>query len=181
MQGVGQLLLHVAFFTTLLTAASAYYAAVTRNDKLMQGVRYGMLATLLLYLAMSGVLWHGLYTHDYANKYIATYTDSEMPLVYLFTSFWGGEKGALLFWTTVLTLFSTIAVHQARHKDTAYLGWAAGILMSAVFFFDILMVFETSPFETFMSHDGPSDGDGLNDLIELRLGFDPLAVDLPSK
>ena len=166
MQGIGQLLLHVAFFATLLTAASAYYAAATRNDRLMRGVRYGMAATMLLYFAMAAVLWHGLYTHDYANKYIATYTDSEMPLVYLFTSFWGGEKGALLFWTTILTLFSTIAVHQARHKDTVYLGCAAGILMTAVFFFDILMVFETSPFETFLSHDGPTDGDGLNPLLQ---------------
>ena len=166
MQAVGQLLLICAFFTTLLTALAAYYAAVTRSAPLMRGARYGVYANCLLYFAMAAVLWHGLYSHDFANSYIATYTDGEMPLVYLFTSFWGGEKGALLFWSMVLTAFSAIAIHQARDKDIAYLGWAAGILMSAVFFFDILMVFESSPFETFISHEGPVDGDGLNPLLQ---------------
>ena len=166
MQPFGHLLVIVAFFTTLLTALTALYGAATRSDVLVRGARYGVYGNAFLYLCTALLLWHGYFTHEYGNKYIATYSDNEMPFIYLFTSFWGGEKGALLFWTTVLTGFSAIAVHHARRKDVAYLGWAAGILMLAVFFFDILMVFESNPFETFLTSVGPRDGDGLNPLLQ---------------
>ncbi|HIN85802.1 MAG TPA: heme lyase CcmF/NrfE family subunit, partial [Myxococcales bacterium] len=166
MQPFGQLLLFVAFFVTLATGLTAYYGAITRSEALVKGARHGIYALGFLYLSMAVILWHGYFTHDYANKYIATYSDNNMPLVYLFTSFWGGEKGALLFWTTVLTLFSGIAVHQARDRDVGYLGWAAGILMTAVFFFDILMVFVSDPFETYLTFHGPIDGEGLNPLLQ---------------
>ncbi len=166
MQPLGTLLLHIAFLTTLTTALVACFGAITRREGLVHGARYGVYANAFLYLAMAGVLWHGYFTHDFANKYIAAYSDGEMPLIYLFTSFWGGEKGALLFWCTVLTLFSAIAIHQARKKDVAYLGWATGILMTAVFFYDVLMVFESNPFETYITHAAPRDGDGLNPLLQ---------------
>jgi cytochrome c-type biogenesis protein CcmF len=115
---------------------------------------------------MAGVLWHGYFTHDFGNKYIQTYSDVEMPSIYLFTSFWGGEKGALLFWATMLCVFGAIAIHQARDRSPDYLGWAAGIIMLAVFFYDILMVFESNPFELFRSQDAPEDGQGLNPLLQ---------------
>ena len=166
MQPLGTLLLIVAFFTTLGAAITAIYGAITRNSTLVHGARLGIYANAFLYLAMAAILWHGYFGHDFANKYIATYSDTEMPLIYLFTSFWGGEKGALLFWSTVLTEFSAIAIHQARKKDIAYLGWAAGILMLAVFFYDVLMVFASNPFETFLTFHGPDDGDGLNPLLQ---------------
>jgi c-type cytochrome biogenesis protein CcmF len=165
-QAFGHLLLIVVFFTTMATALTAYYGAVTRNNTLVRGARYGVYANVFVYLAMAVVLWHGLYAHDYLNKYIATYTDNEMPLIYLFTSFWGGEKGALLLWAMVLNIFSAIAVHHAREKDVSYLGYATGILMTAVIFFNILMVFESNPFETVLTDFGPEDGRGMNPLLQ---------------
>ncbi|MFT5434356.1 MAG: cytochrome c-type biogenesis protein CcmF, partial [Myxococcota bacterium] len=166
MQALGSLLLTITFFSTLAVALTAIYGAVTRNTTLVRGARYGLYACTFLYLAMAGVLWHGYFTHDFGNKYIATYSDLEMPAIYLFTSFWGGEKGALLFWATVLTVFSTIAIHQARERDVSYLGWSLGLLALAIFFYDILMVFEANPFESFLTHHGPRDGDGLNPLLQ---------------
>ncbi len=166
MQPLGHLLIDVSFLTTLATALVAIYGAVLKHPGIVRAARHGITGNAFLYLAASVLLWHGLFSHDFANKYLATYSDREMPPIYLFTSFWGGEKGALLLWATVLTVFSAIAVHQARHKDPAYLGWAAGILMLAVFFYDILMVFESNPFERFLLTAAPKDGQGLNPLLQ---------------
>ncbi|MEC8022946.1 MAG: cytochrome c-type biogenesis CcmF C-terminal domain-containing protein [Myxococcota bacterium] len=139
---------------------------MTNDHRVVRAARYGVYACVFLYAAMAGVLWHGYFTHDFANKYIQTYSDVEMPPIYLFTSFWGGEKGALLFWATMLCIFGAIAIHQARDRSPDYLGWAAGIIMLAVFFYDILMVFESNPFELFRSQDAPEDGQGLNPLLQ---------------
>ena len=166
MQAVGTLLLHVVFVLTAATGALGIAAAVLRDARLLVGVRAALFALFALSLAMAGVLWHGYFSHDFASKYIATYSDRDMPPIYLFTSFWGGEKGALLFWATMLTGFSAVAVHQARDRDVAYVGWASAILCGAILFYDVLMVFESNPFELFRTQLGPADGRGLNPLLQ---------------
>ena len=74
--------------------------------------RYGVFAVAGLNVAMAIILSHSFLTHDFANKYVTAYSDRSMPTIYLLASFWGGEKGALLFWTTSLSVFSGIAIHR---------------------------------------------------------------------
>jgi cytochrome c-type biogenesis protein CcmF len=166
MQPLGQLLLVVTFFVTLGTALTAAGGALLKNPTWMRAARQGVFATAALSVAMAIILTHGLLSHDFSNKYIATYSDRDMPTLYLLASFWGGEKGALLFWTTSLSIFSSIAIGPKRDRDPTYMAWTIAILMGAVFFFDLLMVFESSPFESFMTTRGPADGKGLNPLLQ---------------
>ncbi|MEC9071470.1 MAG: cytochrome c biogenesis protein CcsA, partial [Myxococcota bacterium] len=128
--------------------------------------RYGLYAAALLYVAMSLVLLHGFLTHDFSNKYITAYSDRSMPTLYLMASFWGGEKGALLLWTTSLSIFGAISIHTRRTREPVYLSWALAVLALAIFFFDVLMVFESNPFEVFVTSAGPMDGKGLNPLLQ---------------
>ncbi|MFT7578652.1 MAG: cytochrome c-type biogenesis protein CcmF [Myxococcota bacterium] len=177
MQDFGQFLLFVSFFVTLATALTAVAGAVTKNERMMRGARSGLYASTLLAIAMAVVLTHGFLTHDFSNKYIASYSDRSMPTVYLLAAFWGGEKGALLFWVTSLSIFSSIAIYTKRERSPVYLSWVVAILMGAIFFFLILMVFESSPFETFMTSAGPEDGKGLNPLLQNPvMAFHPPAL-----
>lgn len=177
MQEFGQLLLFVSFFVTLATALTAIVGAVTRNAALMRGARSGLYAATLVNLAMSVVLTHGFLTHDFSNKYIAAYSDTSMPTIYLLASFWGGEKGALLFWVTSLSIFSSIAVFTKRERSPVYLSWVVALLSVATLFFLMLMVFESSPFETFLTSPGPADGQGLNPLLQNPvMAFHPPAL-----
>lgn len=177
MQDLGQLLLIVAFFMTLTTALTAIVGAVTRDERLMRGARSGLYATTLVCLAMAVILTHGFVTHAFDNKYVATYSDRGMPLIYLLASFWGGEKGALLFWVTSLAIFSSVAIYTKRERSPVYLSWVVGILSLAILFFFVLMVFESSPFETFMTSRGPNDGRGLNPLLQNPvMAFHPPAL-----
>lgn len=166
MQQFGQLLLLVTFFVTLATALAAMAGAIMRHSTLMRTARYGLFASAGLYVAMSLVLTHGFLTHDFANKYVAAYSDRSMPTLYLLASFWGGEKGALLLWTTALSIFGSIAIYTRRQRDPVYLSWTLAVLALAIFFFDVLMVFESNPFETFVTSAGPMDGKGLNPLLQ---------------
>jgi len=177
MQEFGQLLLIITFFVALATALTAMTGALTRNLRLMNGARSGLYAIALLSIAMAVVLTHGFLTHDFSNKYIATYSDRSMPLVYLVAAFWGGEKGALLFWVTSLAIFSAIAVYTKRERSPVYLSWVVSILAFGTLFFLILMVFEASPFETFMTSAGPAEGQGLNPLLQNPvMAFHPPAL-----
>ena len=36
-------------------------------------------------------------------SYVASYTSANLPTVYMFTAFWGGQSGSLLFWALILS------------------------------------------------------------------------------
>lgn len=176
MHELGTSLLYIAFIATLGTALVALAGAVLRASSLLAASRHGLLACLLLFVAMDACLMHGLLTHDFHNKYIAAYTDADMPLAYLIAGFWGGEKGALLFWTTSLTAFSAWAVLRNRSQTPRFLGYVTAFLALAIFFFVMLMVFESSPFEVYRGGAGPDDGKGMNPLLQNPL----MAIHPPS-
>ena len=92
MQELGQFLLLVTFFVTLSTALLAIAGALTRQGAMMRASRYGLYASALLYVAMALILSHGFLTHDFSNKYIATYSDRSMPTVYLSWQPFGEER-----------------------------------------------------------------------------------------
>jgi cytochrome c-type biogenesis protein CcmF len=177
MQELGQLLLVVTFLASLATAATAAIGAITHRPLWMRGARHGLLGVGLLTLAMSVVLTYGFLTHDYSSRYIYEYSERAMPLIYKLAAFWGGERGALLFWVTSLAVFSNIAVHTRKDRSPEYLAWVTSLLAMAILFFLVLMVFQTSPFDTWMAQATPEDGRGLNPLLQNPvMAFHPPAL-----
>ena len=176
MHDLGTALLYIASLATLATCLLAFGGAALRAPGLLAASRHGLLAAWLLWLAMGACLLHGLLSHDFSNKYIAAYTDQDMPLAYLIAGFWGGEKGALLFWTIALTSFAVASVLRNRTQSQIFLGWVTGILAAAIVFFATLMVFESNPFEVFQAGLGPDDGKGMNPLLQNPL----MAIHPPS-
>jgi cytochrome c-type biogenesis protein CcmF len=166
MHDIGTALLYVAFLAILATGLTALVGARLRSPALLGAARHGLVASWLLFLAMGACLIYGLVTHDFSNRYIAAYTDRDMPLAYLLAGFWGGEKGALLFWVISLTTFSCLAVLRNRTQTPVFLGYVTAFLSFAIFFFAMLMVFESNPFEIFQAGVGPEDGKGMNPLLQ---------------
>ncbi|HAN32357.1 MAG TPA: hypothetical protein DCQ06_12250 [Myxococcales bacterium] len=166
MHEVGTALLYIAFLCTVGTALLSFVGARRQSKELLSAAQHLMFACWFIYLAMSAALVYGLVTHDFSNKYIAAYTDRDMPFAYLLAGFWGGEKGALLFWTVVLSTFTIISVGRNRTQTPVFLGWTSGVLHSAIAFFAALMVWESNPFEVFQSFGGPGDGKGMNPLLQ---------------
>lgn len=166
MHDIGTALLYLSFIATLGTAVLAFAGARTRSNALLEASHHGMAATWLLFAAQAAALLYGLVTHDFSNKYIAAYTDMGMPLPYLVAGFWGGEKGALLFWSLAISSMAMVAVGRNRTQSRAYLGYANGVLHASILFFAVLMVFESNPFEVYHSHGGPADGRGMNPQLQ---------------
>ena len=176
MHDLGTALLYTAALATLATCVLAYGGAALRSPGLLTASRHGLLTAWFLWLGMGACLFYGLLSHDFSNKYIAAYTDHDMPLAYLLAGFWGGEKGALLFWTIALTTFSVVAVVRNRTQSQVFIGWVTAILASAILFFATLMIFESNPFEIFQAGAGPDDGKGMNPLLQNPL----MAIHPPS-
>ena len=113
----------------------------------------------------SALLIYAFVTHDYSIKYVAHYSDTTMPLAYKITSYWGGLDGSMMFWVSVLSVFSTIAVrtNAARHRDM--IGYVVAVIMVVQVFFLAVLLYNKNPFATTLTMP-PADGKGLNPLLQ---------------
>ncbi len=122
-------------------------------------------AVLLLLLVAAVALWKGLVTHDFNIEYVAAYTSRDLPDYYVFSAFWAGQKGSLLFWAVVLSIFSSLAQALTPRRYASLMPYVAGVTSAVIVFFVTVMVlgganpFERLPFT-------PEDGRGLNPQLQ---------------
>lgn len=123
---------------------------------------YGVWIALLV-AAVS--LWKGLFAHDFNIEYVASYTSRNLPDSYVFSAFWAGQKGSLLFWAVVLATFSALAQFTASRRHRDLMPYVAGITLGVVVFFVVVMLFGgANPFDRLPFT--PPDGRGLNPQLQ---------------
>src|SRR3569833_2884730 len=95
---VGELSLWVALLMAVWTATVSFAGGTLRRSELVASGERGTSATFAMIVLASIGLWTALFTHDYSLKFVASFTSTNLPKVYLFTAFWAGQAGSLLFW-----------------------------------------------------------------------------------
>ena len=95
------------------TTVSFAGGALRRDDLVSSGVR-GLYATFAMVVLASIGLWTALLTRDFSLEYVASHISANMPSVYIFTSFWSGQAGSMLFWALILSMYGTIAIATSR-------------------------------------------------------------------
>ncbi|MFP5297496.1 MAG: heme lyase CcmF/NrfE family subunit [Actinomycetota bacterium] len=150
-------------FALLAMVLSVLGAIRRRRDLSEAGGRALTAAFGATALASLGLM-HALFVHDFSFEYVTNYTSRSLSGPYTVSAFWGGMEGSLLFWTLLLTGFSSLAVHQARGKGSRLAAWSAAVLAGVSVFFLMLIVLPADPFSRLASV--PSDGRGLNPLLQ---------------
>ncbi len=163
---IGSTGLAIALASAVATIGVGFIAAKARSNRLTDLSRHGVYLTTAAIFIAAFALTNAFVTHDYSIKYVQHYSDNKMPMLYLLSAFWGGQEGSLLFWATVLAASSSIAITTARRKVPDLMPWVHVILMSVILFFLLLLVFLSDPFETFYLMTPPSDGGGLNPILQ---------------
>ncbi len=133
--------------------------------RLLRAARLSALGTCALVGLDVMLLLYAFLSHDFRLRYVAHYSDRSMPTHYLVTALWGGQDGSLLWWTFLLSLYTSVCVLtlRARHKELA--PWVISTLMGVVVFFGILMAWAANPFSaSFVG--APSEGEGLNPSLQ---------------
>jgi cytochrome c-type biogenesis protein CcmF len=138
-------------------------ATLKRNDLVNSGVR-GLYATFAMVGMASIGLWYVLLTKDFSLEYVASHISSTMPSVYIFTSFWSGQAGSMLFWALILSMYATIAIATSRKRNPELTPWATGTLAAILVFFVLTMLFKANPFARLNFI--PADGKGMNPQLQ---------------
>jgi len=165
MASLGYFLILAAF----IVASAAFAAGVAGGRRGRSSLVHGAvgLAHVLtgLMLVASAIIVHAFVTGDYSIKYVQRYSDSAQPLFYKLTSYWGGLDGSLMFWVTLLAIFTSAAIHVNRERHRMLVPWVVAVIAVVQMFFLFLMVVHNNPFETHLLA-APADGKGLNPLLQ---------------
>ena len=161
---LGQFALWAALLVGLWGAAIAFSGRWQDRPELAATVTRSVYAVFGCLVVASIALWKGLITHDFNIEYVAAYTSRNLPPYFIVSAFWAGQKGSLLFWAVVLSLFASLAQLLTSRRYADLLPYVAGVTSSVVAFFVSVMLFGSSPFERLPFT--PADGRGLNPQLQ---------------
>ena len=161
---IGELSLWVALLMAAWAAVTSFAGGALGRDDLVTSGRRGLYATWAMVVLASIGLWTALLTHDFSLKYVASNTSANMPKVYVFAAFWGGQAGSMLFWALILSCYSVIAIRSVREKGRELAPWAGGTLALILLFFVATVCFKANPYDRLSFV--PADGRGMNPQLQ---------------
>jgi cytochrome c-type biogenesis protein CcmF len=147
MPELGRLAVRLALLCAVFAVGAAITGALRRRRDVVRSAEHAAYAVFGLVVVAAAILLHALLTHDFSLEYVAAYSSSTLPTNYTVAALWGGQKGSLLFWSLMLTLFTTLVQWQNRERNRELMPWVTATLMTITTFFLGLVVFITDPFE----------------------------------
>ena len=106
----------------------------------------------------------GFYQSDFRFLYIWQHSSPRMPGAYRVAALWGGMDGSMLLWAGIQALFIlrfAVSNRVERLRVHAYT-----VLASSMLFFLTICLFLTNPFSLIPGDVVPTDGVGLNPLLQ---------------
>jgi cytochrome c-type biogenesis protein CcmF len=171
----GELILLATLVVATWAGAASAVGARQRSRRLVASSVYATYGAAALLSLASSLIFFSILANDYSIKYVQHNSEATMPWYYKLTSYWGGLDGSMMFWAWILSLFAAIAVYVNRERHRELLPWVIAILMGALDFFLLLIIFQKRPFDTFLT-EAPTAGKGMSPLLQ-----DPyMAVHPPS-
>jgi cytochrome c-type biogenesis protein CcmF len=179
---------HYCLIASLVACIYGIFASVWGGVKnhlpSIRSAENSVIANFVFVVVASVCLWYLLLTDQFQVEYVAGYSAADIPDRFKFTAFWGGQKGSLLLWALVLSLFSFLLVVQNRQRNRDLMPYATAVLLGINAFFMLVLNFATHPFA--VMDFTPADGQGLNPLLQnwymiihpptLFLGYVGLAI-----
>ncbi|RMH09720.1 MAG: heme lyase CcmF/NrfE family subunit [Nitrospirae bacterium] len=161
---IGHFAVIVALVLSVLGIVASVMGLRTRDG---DWIRMGRIAITLIFgllaLGMASLVYAFL-TRDFSVYYVATTSNSTLPLFYTIAAVWGGHEGSLLLWVFLLSAFSTLAVWLHWRTQPAIMPYLIGVECLIMLGFLCLIVFLSSPFERLIP--APPDGKDLNPLLQ---------------
>ena len=164
MPDLGKLALAIALVLAVYSIFANIYGTRRGAPDFIVSARHAIWAMCAMVTIAVVNLWIGLLRSDFSLEYVASYSSTTLPTIYKFTSLWGGQQGSLLFWTWLLTIFTSIAAFQNRRRNPDTAPWALAVMATVAIFFLGMLNFVTRPFDLLAQV--PAQGTDLNPLLQ---------------
>jgi cytochrome c-type biogenesis protein CcmF len=169
MENLGALAILLAFALSAYAIVASVAGKLKSRPYLVVSAERAVYAIWFLLTFASSLLVYSLLTDDFRLAYVAAHSNRDLPVLYKFAAWWGGQEGSLLFWSWILASYSAIVVFTNRRKFRDMMPYVTATLMVTQCFFLLLIGFVVSPFKVLAVGReiiSVPDGNGLNPLLQ---------------
>src|SRR5213596_3254399 len=132
---LGGVCLWLAFLVGIWGALAGFVGGLQGRPDLQHSARHAVFAMCgALLVAVFALEW-ALFQHDFNVEYVAAYTSRNLPIFYTWSALYAGQKGSLLFWATVLSVFGSLALVLTPRRHAELLPTVAGVVSLVASFF----------------------------------------------
>ena len=103
-------------------------------------------------------------THDFSVLYVASNSNSALPLPYRIAAVWGGHEGSLLLWVMMLCVWQLAVAKFSAHLPMPVLARILSVMGLVTVGFVLFMLLTSNPFDRLIP--GAPDGRDLNPLLQ---------------
>ncbi len=185
MTQLGEYALWIALPISVVGAVLAFWGGAKRRGDLVLASELSVYTVFFLLILTSIGIVVAFLTDRFDYWYVANYSNRELDTYFKVSGLWAGQRGSLVFWVLLLSLFSVVATYSNRFKNREFMPNVVGVLLSITGFFLVVLLFaDVNPFERMPF--APADGRGLNPQLQnywmtihpptLYLGFTAFTV-----
>ena len=102
--------------------------------------------------------------HDFSVLYVASKSNSALPLPYRIAAVWGGHEGSLLLWVLMLCVWMLAVARFSAHLPMAVLSRILAVMGLVTLGFLLFMLLTSNPFDRLWP--AAADGRDLNPLLQ---------------
>lgn len=161
---LGQVLLALALLVAAAQALLPLAGAHRGDARLMAVARPASYAQLVLVGGAFALLTWAFVSQDFSVRYVATNSNSLLPMVYRYTAVWGSHEGSLLLWVLVLCVWNALMAALSTHLPQTVVARVLGTLGIVACGFLAFLVFTSNPFERLLP--AAMEGRDLNPLLQ---------------
>jgi len=160
----GHFLLILALGVALTQGGLCLLGAHRRRGEWMALARPMTVLRFVLTATAFGCLVASFVRHDFSVLYVASNSNSALPLHYRIAGTWGGHEGSLLLWVLMLDIWSLAVARFSRTPPPDFIARVLAVMALVGAGFLLFMLLTSNPFERLLP--AAPDGRDLNPLLQ---------------
>jgi len=161
---MGHFALWLALGVALVLGVLPMAGAATGRSDWMGLARPGAYTLFVLVAFAFACLVASFVRHDFSVLYVASNSNTALPLQYRIAGVWGGHEGSLLLWVQMLCLWTVAVAAFSRHLPEAVVARILAVMGLVSVGFLLFMLLTSNPFDRLFP--APPDGRDLNPLLQ---------------
>jgi cytochrome c-type biogenesis protein CcmF len=161
---LGQIALLLALAIAMIQGTVPLVGAARGRHDWMALARPAAQAQFVLIAIAFAALTASFVRHDFSVLYVASNSNSALPLPYRIAAVWGGHEGSLLLWALMLGVWMFAVARFSRHLPLEVAARILAVMGLVSVGFLLFMLLTSNPFERLFPV--PPDGRDLNPLLQ---------------
>jgi len=161
---IGLLALIIALGVASMQAVLPLAGAAINNPTWMRLARPAAYTQFTFLLIAFACLTYSFIVHDFSVLYVASHSNSNLPLMYRISAVWGAHEGSLLLWAFILSIWTVAVARFSHNMPEDFAARVIGVMGLISIGFLLFMILTSNPFERLVPV--AAEGRDLNPLLQ---------------